>query len=245
MIHPVALITGAARRIGAEIARTLHASGYNIIVHYRSSNTAANELVRELNAARPNSAESLAADLNAVEQVKHLAEQSLALWGRMDVLVNNASNFYPTPLHSADETQWNDLLGSNLKAPFFLTQALAEALKQNSGCVINIADIFGMRPMANHSIYSIAKAGNIMLTKSLALELAPNVRVNGIAPGAMLWPEDEQGQLRENPDALKKIPTGSLGGAQSIADTVLFLTRKNSYITGQVLCVDGGRSLRQ
>lgn len=245
MTTPVALVTGAARRIGSEISKALHEAGYHVLLHYRNSADEAAQLAQTLNDSRPNSAICLRADLNNAEQVKQLAQQALAQWNRIDLLVNNASSFYPTPLSSASEDQWDDLMGSNLKAPFFLAQGLASTLAKNSGCIINIADIHGHKPMPNHTIYSIAKAGNIMLTKSLALELAPAVRVNGIAPGAMLWPEDAQGHMQVKPEALNPIPLQALGGAHSIARAVLFLAEKDSYITGHILTVDGGKSLRQ
>lgn len=245
MTEPVALVTGAARRVGAAIAQTLHDAGYRLVLHYRQSSSEAEALAQAFNAQRPNSAICLQADLNNSSQVKQLAEQALQTWGRMDLLVNNASSFYPTPIGEATDKHWNDLMASNLKAPFFLAQALAKTLAENKGCIINIADIHGGRPMPNHSIYSIAKAGNMMLTKSLALELAPNVRVNGVAPGAMLWPEDESGNAKPQPEVLKNIPLGTLGGADSIARAVLFLAKESLYVTGQILAVDGGRSLRQ
>jgi pteridine reductase len=245
MSTPVALITGAGRRIGAAIAQALHSRGYRVILHYRESATEARELAQSLNSERADSAKCLQADLNAHKQVTQLAQEALTLWDRVDLLVNNASSFYPTPLGTATEQQWNDLMASNLKAPFFLSQALAEALAENEGSIINIADIHGERPMPKHSIYSIAKAGNMMLTKTLAMELAPKVRVNGIAPGAVLWPENAAGGLEEQPHALENIPMQTLGGAESIANAVLYLAQEPSYVTGHILTVDGGRSLRQ
>jgi len=186
----VALVTGAAKRIGAEIVRQLHQENFNLVIHYHQSKQAANELADELNEDRENSALCLAADLNDLTQVNHLAEQAQQHWQRMDLLVNNASSFYPTPIGETSEDDWNQLINSNLKAPFFLAQALAKKLGEYHGCIINIADIYADRPLKKHSIYSIAKAGNVMLTKTLAQELAPLVRVNGIAPGAILWPDD-------------------------------------------------------
>jgi len=245
MIEPVALITGAGRRIGAEIARNLHGAGYRVLLHYRHSQSEITELVQTLNAQRKDSAHCLQADLDQIAQIRQLAQQAQVHWGRMDLLVNNASSFYPTPLGTVEESQWDQLMTSNLKAPFFLTQALTEALRESRGCIINIADIHGERPLPDHSVYSIAKAGNRMLTKSLALELAPDVRVNGIAPGAMLWPEDADGREIINPAALEKIPLHRLGGAENIARAVAFLAKADNYITGHILTVDGGRSLRQ
>ena len=247
--YKVALVTGAAKRIGAEIARQLHASGFNLVIHYNHSMVAANKLIEELNSARKNSAVGAKADLNDHSQVIQLARQSTAHWQRLDLLVNNASSFFPTPLNNATEQDWDNLINSNLKAPFFLSQLLAESLKKNRGCIINIADIYAQRPLKNHSIYSIAKAGNVMITKSLAQELAPDVRVNGIAPGAILWPDDyykkSEDQLSdENKEKmLAQIPLQQRGQVQDIARTILFLAKDAPYITGQIIAVDGGRSI--
>ncbi len=245
----VALITGAAKRIGAEIARHLHAAGFNVIVHYNHSAKAARDLIDDLNSERENSATGIAADLNDHTQVISLAQQSATHWQRLDLLVNNASSFFPTPIGEASTEDWDSLINSNLKAPFFLAQALAPHLKLAHGCIINIADIYAQRPLKKHSIYSIAKAGNIMLTKSLAQELAPEVRVNGIAPGAILWPEDhykktEEQLSDENKEKmLSQIPLLQRGQVQDIARTILFLAKDAPYITGQIITVDGGRTL--
>lgn len=246
LAHPkVALVTGAARRIGAAICRTLHAEGWNVIIHCHQSLTAAEALASTLNQQRSKSAQVIQADLNKMMDVQFLAAAAPVVWGRLDALVNNASTFYPTPIPDATENQWNDLIGSNLKAPFFLSQALYLELSQQHGCIINISDIFAVRPMPRHAIYSIAKAGNAMMTKSLALEMAPNVRVNGIAPGAILWPENEMGEEVISRDKLQQIPLGKLGGTQAIANSVKFLIMESPYITGQIISVDGGRSLQQ
>ena len=246
LAHPkVALVTGAARRIGAAICRTLHAEGWNLIIHCHQSLAAAEALATTLNQQRPKSAQIIQADLNKMMDVQFLASAAPAVWGRLDALVNNASTFYPTPIPDATENQWDDLVGSNLKAPFFLSQALYPELSQQHGCIINISDIFAVRPMPRHTIYSIAKAGNAMMTKSLALEMAPNVRVNGIAPGAILWPENEMGEEVISVDKLQQIPLGKLGGTQAIAGSVKFLIMESPYITGQIISVDGGRSLQQ
>ena len=238
----VALITGAAHRIGAAITRTLHDAGMNIALHFRHSREAAEGLYGELNAARPDSAELFQADLLTFDRLPRLIEKLIARWGRLDVLVNNASGFYPTPLGSTTEREWDELLGSNLKAPFFLAQAAAPHLKACKGCIVNIADIHGERPLMGHPVYSVAKAGKIMLTKALARELGPEVRVNAVAPGAILWPErgiDEVTQQRIIAStALKR-----RGSAADIARSVLFLIREADYVTGQVLAVDGGRTL--
>lgn len=243
--NKVALVTGAGRRIGACICRTLHKTGWNVVIHCHKSYAQANELADELNSLRANSARVIQADLNLLADIRSLAVNAASTWGRLDALINNASSFFPTPVESASEDQWNNLINSNLKAPFFLSQAVIEALRQTRGCIINITDIFSVRPMPGHSIYSIAKAGNAMLTKSLALELSPDVRVNGVAPGAILWPEDAHGKEIASEIKLQQIPLGALGGAQTIADTVRFLIEDAPYITGEIITVDGGRSLMQ
>lgn len=241
----VALITGAARRIGAAICTALHQSGWNVLIHCHMSRTAATELADEFNHRRNNSAQVLVADLNSLAEIRSLAENAIKRWGRLDALINNASSFFPTPIPDATDAQWNDLLNSNLKAPFFLSQQLYEELRRQHGCIINISDIFAVRPMPKHAIYSIAKAGNAMLTQSLALEMAPDVRVNGVAPGAILWPKNTAGEEMQDPTKLDLVPMAKLGGTQAITDTVLFLINRASYITGQIIAVDGGRSLRQ
>ena len=242
--HPVALITGAARRIGAQIARHLHACGYRVLVHYRSSETDAQALVAQLNQTRSDSALALQADLSELAQLEQLAETAARHWGRLDALVNNASSFYPTVLGQTTEEDWDDLIGSNLKAPFFLCQALAPALATSGGAIVNIADIYGQRPLKQHPVYCAAKAGNIMLTQSLARELAPKVRVNGVAPGAILWPEQaaELGTVKEQA-ILERVPMQRAGQASDIARTVAFLLNEAPYITGQIIAVDGGRSV--
>lgn len=241
----VALVTGAARRIGADICRALHAEGWNLVIHYNQSQEQAEALADTLNQARPRSAQTVQADLNKMVDIQFLAAAAPAAWGRLDALVNNASSFFPTPLPDATDEQWEALLGSNLKAPFFLSQALYPELRQQRGCIINISDIFAVRPMPRHTIYSIAKAGNAMMTKSLALEMAPDVRVNSVAPGAILWPENETGEEVVSHDKLQQIPLGRLGGVQAVSDTVKFLINNSPYITGQIIAVDGGRSLQQ
>lgn len=241
---PVVLVTGAAQRIGKIISCTLHAAGYNVVVHYHRSHAAAQSLCAELNALRQQSACCLSADLGDLHAVEQLAQQALLAWQRVDALVNNASTFYPTPVGTATSGQWDDLMGSNARAPFFLTQALAPALTRQQGAVVNIADIYADRPLAQHTVYCMAKAANAMLTKSLARELAPHVRVNGIAPGAILWPEQD-GVLEAAAEAhrLKKVPLARTGTPADIASTVLFLLRDAPYLTGQIIAVDGGRSV--
>lgn len=243
--NPVVLVTGGSRRIGAAIGKNLHEIGFNVIIHYHHSADSAHELAQELNRIRAHSAEVYRADLDSGEQIAALAAFARSVWGRVDALINNASSFYPTPLDQVLPEAWDDLMNSNLKAPYFLSLALIKDLAEQKGTIINLADIFAERPMPQHSIYSIAKAGNRMLTQSLALELAPDIRVNGVAPGAILWPEDAQGNEKVDLEKLKDIPLGCLGGADSIADTVRFLITSAPYITGQIIRVDGGRSLRQ
>lgn len=241
---PVALVTGSARRIGAELCRRLHAENFRVVIHYLSSEAEANALAEELNAKRACSAATLKADLNQINDIDALASAAENQWGRLDVLINNASSFYPTPIGQASFEQWDDLINSNLKAPFFLIQALAPALKKTRGCVLNIADIHADRPLKSHPIYCAAKAGNIMLTKSLARELAPEIRVNGIAPGAILWPE-QSAELNETDKRkiLSKVPLERNGSPSDIAETALFLITRSPYITGQIISVDGGRTL--
>lgn len=240
----VALITGAARRIGAEIARTLHAAGMNIIIHYNASEEEALELVKQLNKERAKSAIGLRGDLLQPESEVALVRQAVGVWQRLDVLVNNASRYYRTKLGKVTEYSWDDLMNCNLKAPFFLSQAAAPYLAETSGTIINITDIRADRPFHDYSVYSISKSGLSMLTKVLAKELAPLVRVNAIAPGPILWPEGENTLS----DAEKeKIINSTLllrpGDPQDIAKAALFLARDADYITGQTLYVDGGRML--
>ena len=242
--NKVALVTGGAKRIGAAIVKTLHTVGYNTIIHYRNSKEPAEALAAELNVLRANSAMCISADLNDTDAIQQLAENALNAWGQIDALVNSASCFYPTPIGNTTEKQWDELIGSNMKAPFFLAQALAPALKKQQGAIVNIADIYAEKPLAAHTVYCMAKAGNVMLTQSLARELAPHIRVNSVAPGAILWPE--QGGATEKhtqQQLLAKIPLARTGLPTDIADTVLFLLRDAPYITGQIITVDGGRSL--
>ena len=238
-----ALITGGANRVGAAIARALHGAGAHVVVHYRSSTEPAQGLRDELLALREQSASLVQADLLDLAQVQRLADEAVSATGRMDILVNNASTYYPTPLGESTEAQWDDLLGSNAKAPFFLAQALAPQLIGCRGCIINLVDIHAERPHQEHPIYSMAKAANGMLVKSLARELAPEVRVNGIAPGAILWPENFM-QDEEKQAVLTRIPLARPGTPTDIARTVLFLV-ESPYITGQIIAVDGGRTVQQ
>jgi pteridine reductase len=238
------LITGAAHRIGAAIARALHGAGMDLVLHYRHSAEAAKALQSELQQRRADSVELLQADLHETDKFAELISTCLNFRNRLDLLVNNASSFYPTPMESASDQDWNDLIGSNLKAPFFLSKAAAESLKQSQGSIINLVDIHAERPLKEHPIYSVAKAGNAMLVKSLARELGPEVRVNGIAPGAILWPEQGLEEHAKD-EILNRTALKRSGSPEDIARTLLFLVRDNDYITGQIIAVDGGRTLQQ
>ncbi|KAF0810618.1 dehydrogenase/reductase [Alcanivorax sp. S71-1-4] len=236
----VALITGAARRIGAEITRTLHQHGFHVIIHCRRSTTDAADLAVELNRLRPDSARVLSANLNDPAAVRELGAAAQSQWGHVDVLVNNASSFYPTPLDSATDDDWDALLHSNLRAPFILIQTLAETLRAQRGAVVNLIDVYAEKPLAGHSLYCIAKAGLATLTRSLARELGPHVRINGISPGPILWPEAGQGNQQ---DILDATALGRCGTPADIAGAVAWLALDAPYVTGQILAVDGGRSL--
>ena len=240
-----ALVTGAANRLGAQIARTLHQNGANLIIHYRRSAAAALALADELNRQRGESALAISADLATDSGIDDLAEQACNAFGGLHILVNNASSFYPTRFGEIDRQAWDDLIASNYRAPLFLAQACYPSLQHNHGCIINMLDIYASRPLNQHSVYCSAKAANRSLVESLALELAPEVRVNGIAPGAILWPEKtghDGPDSEQQRELLQRIPLNRLGGAQVIADTALFLAT-NDYITGEVIRVDGGRLL--
>ena len=238
---PVALVTGAAKRIGAAIAQALHASGYNVVIHYGTSEQDAFSLAAKLNAQRPDSAVTVQGDLRNHNDIQHLAKTAQEAWQRLDVLVNNASSFYPTPVGDITLDDWTSLVGSNLQGPLFLSQSLADSLKQSGGCIVNMVDMHIARPLKQHSVYCLAKNGLASLTKSLAAELAPQVRVNGIGPGAILWPERELSDA-DKKQMLVSIPLNRLGTPEDIAQTALFLINA-PYITGQILFVDGGRSI--
>ncbi|MFQ5936572.1 MAG: pteridine reductase [Acidiferrobacterales bacterium] len=239
----VALITGGARRVGAQVVRRLHAEGMNAAVHYHSSEDQAHALQRELHEVRGDSILLLRGNLlGGPKLLQNLVYEAVEAFGRLDVVINNASTFYPTAVTEATEKQWNDLIGTNLKTPFFLAQAAADQLKTNHGCIVNIADIHGERPLKGHPIYSVAKAGLIMLTRALARELAPEVRVNAVAPGAIMWPEDGPDEMAKH-RIISRTALKRAGDPDDIARTVLFLVRDASYITGQLLAVDGGRSI--
>lgn len=240
---PVVLVTGAARRVGAQIARTLHAAGATVILHYRQSANEAEVLAAELNALRSASADTVQGELSRDGVPEEVIARVLARHPGLDALVNNASSFFPTPLGSIDAAAWNDLIGSNLKAPLFLTQAAAPSLAARHGCVVNIIDIHAERPLRHYPLYCAAKAGLLGLTRALALELAPAVRVNGVAPGAIEWPEDGQFPPAERAAIVDHTLLKRIGSPEDIARTVRFLAFDAPYVTGQILAVDGGRSV--
>ena len=240
----VVFVTGGAKRVGAAICRRLHAAGATLAVHYRSSAREALALQDELNALRPDSAAAFNADLLDADALQPLVQSVVARFGRLDALVNNASSFFATPLDSIDERQWHDLLGTNLKAPLLLAQATAAELRRRHGRIVNIVDIHAERPMHGHLLYSVAKSGLAALTRGLAQEMAPQVRVNAVAPGVIIWPEGGQWQDIEQ---RRKIVAHTLlkreGEPDDVAKTVAFLIQDAPYITGQIISVDGGRSI--
>ncbi|MHB8622037.1 MAG: pteridine reductase [Sulfuricaulis sp.] len=237
----VALITGGAHRIGAAIARMLHAQGMKLVIHYHTSEKAAHALQAELHKKRPESVMLVRGDLNNGERLaKNLVFETIESFDRLDVLVNNASRFYPTTVGEMTEAQWDDIVGTNLKAPYFLAQAAVVPLKKVNGCIVNIADIYGDRPLIGYLAYSVAKAGVIMLTKALARELGPEIRVNAIAPGVILWPESELDEMSKQ-RIISRTPLKRSGDIDDVARTVLFFVRDAGFITGQIMAVDGGR----
>ncbi len=238
----VALITGGAKRLGNAIAHALHGDGAQIVIHYRSSKASADALVDELNGLRAQSAVALGCDLLDLQALPQLVAQTLQHFGRLDILVNNASSFYPTPIGSITEQHWDDLLGSNLKAPLFLAQAAAPALRASHGLILNMVDIHAQRPLPSYIVYSIAKAGLATLTKSLARELGPEIRVNGIAPGPVLWPEQRMSADLQQ-EIINKTALKRQGSPADIARAALFFAKDAPYVTGQILAIDGGRSI--
>jgi len=237
-----ALITGAGKRIGACIARTLHEAGAGIAIHYRGSEGPAEELADTLNSIRADSALTVKADLLDTANLDAVLSGIVERTGRLDILVNNASSFYPTPLGSITEQHWDDLVGTNLKAPLFLSQAAEPYLRDSGGVIINIVDIHAARPLRHHAVYGLAKAGLGMLTRSLARDLAPAIRVNGVSPGAILWPEDDMPDSVKN-NIIGQVPMKRAGEPSDIANCVLYLVRDATYVTGQIVAVDGGRSI--
>ena len=238
----MAIVTGSARRIGAVVAEHLHQRGLGVVVHYRSSAESATALVKRLEARRPGSAVAVAADLADEAAPGRIRDAALETFGRINLLVNNASSFYPTPLERAEPRHWDDLMTSNLRAPYFLSQACRPQLESYGGAIVNLVDIHGLVPMQRHAIYSQAKAGLVMQTRALARELAPEIRVNAVAPGAILWPESEHSP-EAGAEILGRIPMGRAGSPEDIAGAVAFLGLDAPYVTGQVLAVDGGRLL--
>ena len=239
-----ALVTGGAARIGAATLELLHAAGARVVIHYRESAGPAQSLCDAFNDARPDSACTVQADLNDSESWQRLVDAAVGFGGSLDVLVNNASSYYPTPVGTATLAQWDDLFGSNARAPFFLAQAAAPALRERRGCIVNLVDIYAERPNPGHPVYCMAKAANAMMVKALAHDLAPEIRVNGVAPGAALWPDGYLADAARR-RILERIPMGRPAGAAQIAETVMFLVTGPDYITGQIVAVDGGRSTQQ
>jgi pteridine reductase len=237
-----ALVTGGARRVGAAIARRLHAAGASVLLHYRDSEAEAAKLEAELNALRARSAARVKAELLAPIAPRALVSAAQASFGRLDILVNNASSFFPVGIGAIEASHWEELVGSNLKAPLFICQEAAAELAKNQGAIVNIVDIHAERPLKGYPLYSVAKAGLAALTRSLAVELAPRVRVNGVAPGAIAWPEDGQFEPAERERIIATTPLARIGSPQDIAQAVHFLACA-PYVTGQVIAVDGGRSL--
>ena len=239
---PVALVTGSARRIGAVIARTLHAAGYDLVLHCRHSRAELDALAAGLESVRPDSTLVLQADLAEFDRLPELVAQAVGRFGRLDALVNNASGFEPTPVGTATPAQWDALFASNARAPFFLAQAAAPHLRASGGSIVNLVDIYAERPLREHTIYCMAKAALLMATKSLALELGPEVRVNAVSPGAILWPEQAH-TVAERDALLERTALGRTGTAEEVAEAVRWLLQDATYSTGQVLHLDGGRML--
>ena len=240
--RPVALVTGSARRIGATIARTLHAAGYDLALHCRQSRGEAEALAAELESVRPGSTFVQQADLAEFDRLPELIAHTIGRYGRLDALVNNASGFAPTPIGTATPAQWDALFASNARAPLFLVQAAAPHLAVARGAIVNVTDIYGERPLRGHTVYCMAKAALIMMTKSLALELGPDVRVNAVSPGAILWPDGNVDDARQKA-LLARTPLGRMGTPEEVAEAVCWLLQDARYCTGQVLHLDGGRLL--
>ncbi|MEO6169715.1 MAG: pteridine reductase [Lysobacter sp.] len=258
MSRPVALVTGSAHRIGAQIARTLHAAGYDLALHYRSSRSSMDALAAELESARPHSTLVMQADLAEFDRLPEMVARTIGRFGRLDGLVNNASGFTPTPIGQASPAQWDALFASNARAPLFLAQAAAPHLAVQGGAIVNMLDVYAERPLAGHTIYCMAKAALLMATRSLALELGPEVRVNAVAPGAILWPEEGSADAPRpgasaapaspiptaaQAEKLARTPLQRTGTVEEVAEAVRWLLRDASYCTGQVLYLDGGRML--
>lgn len=241
--RPVALVTGAARRIGAAIARRLHADGYDLALHYRGSQGEMQSLADALAAQRADSVLILQADLAEFDRLPELIAQTVGRYGRLDALVNNASNFFPTPVGNVTPSQWDDLMAVNARAPLFLSQAAAPHLRKARGAIVNLTDIHVEKPLRDHAIYGMAKAALEHMTRALALDLAPDVRVNAVAPGAILWPADGGHDDASKQDVLSRTPLARTGTPEEVAETVRWLLRDATYVTGETLRLDGGRSL--
>jgi pteridine reductase len=237
-----ALVTGAARRVGAAIARELHTQGANVLIHHRASTAEARALASSLNAVRAGSAALAQAELRDTASLAGLVEHTVKAFGRLDILVNNASAFYPTPFGEITEAEWDELVGANLKAPLFLSQAATAELRRTQGLIVNIVDIHALRPLKRHTVYSITKAGLAMLTRALARELGPAIRVNGVAPGPVLWPEDDIDPALKQ-DIIARTALKRPGSPEDVARAVAFFAKDAPYVTGQILAVDGGRSI--
>lgn len=240
--RPVALVTGAAKRVGATIARSLHAAGYDLALHYRHAASEAAALAAELERIRPDSVLAVPAELAELDRLPALVAQVLARYGRLDALVNNASAFYPTPFASATPAQWDELFASNAQAPFFLAQAAWPALRDARGAIVNLVDVYAERALADHPIYVMAKAALAAMTRTLAQDLAPDVRVNAVAPGAVLWPSEGK-DYDDRATLLARTPLKRAGTPEDVASAVLWLLRDAPFVTGQIIRVDGGRSL--
>lgn len=238
----VALITGAAKRLGAAIARTLHAAGYDLALHYRQSQREMDAVCADLESARAGSTMAVKAELGDVDLLPAMVEKCVARFGRLDALVNNASAFYATPIGTVTPAQWNELFASNAQAPFFLAQAAAPHLKRSQGNIVNVVDVYAQRPLPNHSVYCMAKAALVGMTRALARDLGPDVRVNAVAPGAILWPESGQ-PYTDQQDLVARTPLQRTGSLEEIGAAVLFLLRDATFTTGEIIRVDGGRSL--
>ncbi|GHA09313.1 pteridine reductase [Oceanisphaera arctica] len=243
MPQPVVLITGAAKRIGAEMSRHLHQQGYRLVLHYHRSEDVATALMQELNAIRPDSVRLLCQDLTRLDELSGMADKALGYFGRLDGLINNASSFYPTPFGEGTPAQWHDLAATNAAAPYFLIQALAPALRDSQGSIINMVDIHAEKGLKHHLLYTMAKNALATLTRGLAEELAPAIRVNGIAPGAIIWPAHALTEQQKQ-QVLGSIPMARLGQPREIAETAAFLLAGPRYLTGQIIALDGGRSSR-
>ena len=237
------LITGGAKRIGLSICRYLHESGYNLIITYNKSSKEAKALKKELNKSRPISSDIIKMNFTGSTNFTQFYNKSIKLFGRVDVLINNASKFYPTKIEMVNDKKWQDIIDTNLKTPLFLSKVFKNELKKRKGSIINIIDIHADPPLKDHIIYNISKAGLLTLTKSLAKDLAPHIRVNGVSPGAIMWPKQDLSNVKKQKEILSRIPLKRAGGPMDIAKAVFFLIEHSNYITGQNIDVDGGRKL--